>query len=59
MLRVAGFAVKECYTWTQRDFKYTLLRLRKRVNQSHLAAFGEEHGVIEQCIPGYDSIEYN
>ena len=59
MLRAAGFAVKECYTLTQRDFKYTLLRFRKRVYRSHLSAFAEEHGVIEQCIPGYDSIEYN
>jgi hypothetical protein len=59
MLCAAGFAVKECYTLTQREFKYTLLRLSGRVYRSHLAAFGEAHGIIEQSIPGYDSIAYN
>jgi uncharacterized protein YdcH (DUF465 family) len=59
MLRAAGFAVKECYTLTQRDFKYTLLRFSAKVYLSQLVSFGKEHGVIEQCIPGFDSIAYN
>jgi hypothetical protein len=59
MLLAAGFAVKECYTLTQRDFKYTLLRFSSKVYLSQIVSFGKENGIIEQCIPGFDSIEYN
>ena len=52
----AGYKVKECYTLTQRDFKYTLIRFVKRVHRKAIFELQKLFGVIPQELPGFDSI---
>jgi len=59
MLSSHGFGVSECYTLTQRDFKYTLVRFDTRVYRSQLVSFQKDSGIIEQSIPGFESIAHN
>ena len=52
--------VDECYTLTQRDLKYTLLHLRKRVVQSTVSSFmcylDETYGIKSTSVFGYSAI---
>jgi len=50
----AGFRVKECYTLTQRDLKYTLIRLFDRVYVHAINDLMGKLKVISQHLPGYE-----
>jgi len=47
---------KECYTLTQRDLKYTLIRLAVRVYAQVVVGLMEELKIIPQELPGFDSV---
>jgi hypothetical protein len=52
----AGLRVKECYTLTQRDLKYTMIRLSVRVYVKAINDLMDELIVIPQQLPGYEKV---
>ena len=52
----SGLHVKECYTLTQRDLKYTLIRLSVRVYVKAINEVMDELKVIPQELPGYEKV---
>lgn len=55
-LRSLGHIVKECYTLSQRDLKYTLVRMAKRVHDAAIVKLQESLDIIPQTLPGFDSV---
>lgn len=63
MMLQHNVAVDECYTLNQRDLKYTLINVPKRVRANIMAtlmdAFESTYHIVRQEIIGYDAISSN
>ena len=59
-LEQGDLRVDECYTLTQRDFKYTLIHVRTRIVRSTVTSMmlklGNAYGIRAATIFGYDAV---